>query len=472
MQIKKFKYSIFFIFCITLASYFLKNSNFRIIKNSDVFLIKKFVKTHLFPYRKISQQNNLIGKYESEFKKIKSYLLNLELDVKSVGTDIGIQESNIFLSNNKKLKKFKLTSGFYYGIHELFPGSGYIDFDKDNIFVVSSRGVLAYSRNLSDGGIFKQIDNNIEEFIGLKQFKEDYRYSLKDLFIFKNKIYLSYTEEIHEKCFNTGLIVGDINYKKIIFKRLFSSQDSFNKELTKSKCIPVPISITSKLGEEFQPHQSGGRIISFDSNNILLSLGDYRNRDLAQNEKVTNGKIIKINLNDNSYEIISMGHRNPQGLIFDRENNFILETEHGPQGGDEINLIDIRKINSNKIQNFGWPIASYGEHYGGKDNKLNEEKYKKYPLYKSHVAHGFIEPIKSFVPSIGISEIVKIKDNKYVVGSLKDKSLYFFELTKNRKLFNLKRVEVFERIRDLKYKDNKIYLFMEDTSSIGVIDQE
>ena len=39
------------------------------------------------------------------------------------------------------------------------------------------------------------------------------------------------------------------------------------------------------------------------------------------------------------YEFISIGHRNPQGLNFDKENNFILETEHGPQGGDEINLI-------------------------------------------------------------------------------------------------------------------------------------
>ncbi len=469
------KFSLLFLFFISLALYFSKNYNSGKINNFNLALNQKnkqFVKKYFLPYKLISEQEKLIytqKKELSKINKVKPYLLDLELDVKSVATDIGIKESNIFLSNKKNLKKYKLTSGFYYGIHEVFPGSGYIDFYKDKIFVLSSRGVLAYSENLTNEGIFKQIENNINDFIGLKHFKEDYRYSIKDLFIFKNKIYLSYTEEIEEKCFNTSILVGDIDYKKIIFKRFFSSLDEVKEEFENSKCIPVPTRITGKLGEEFQPHQSGGRIISFDNNNILFSLGDYRYRDLSQNEKSINGKIIKINLNNNSYEIISMGHRNPQGLFFDRKNNFILETEHGPMGGDEINLIEVRKINADKIQNFGWAIASYGEHYGGKV-KRNEDKYKKYPLYKSHSEYGFIEPLKSFVPSIGISEIVKIKENKYVVSSLKDKSLYFFELNKNKELINLERVEVFERIRDLKYKDNKIYLFMEGTSSIGVIE--
>ena len=164
-----------------------------------------------------------------------------------------------------------------------------------------------------------------------------------------------------------------------------------------------------------------------------------------------------------------MGHRNPQGLYYDKDNDFLLETEHGPQGGDEINLIEISNINKDKIPNYGWAIASAGEHYGGKIPR-NKEKYLKYPLYKSHSKHGFIEPLKSFVPSIGISEITKIKNNKYVVSSLKDRSLYFFELNGEKKITNLNRVEVFERVRDLKFKDNKLYLFLEDTPSIGIID--
>ena len=177
-------------------------------------------------------------------------------------------------------------------------------------------------------------------------------------------------------------------------------------------------------------------MISFDNSHILLSLGDYRSRFLAQDKESVNGKIIKINVNNSNYEIVSMGHRNAQGLYFDKENNFILESEHGPEGGDEINLIEVNNINKDEPLNYGWAIVSAGEHYNGK-NEVNEKKYKKYPLYKSHSEYGFIEPLKSFVPSIGISEISKIEQNRYVVGSMREgmvgRSLYFFELNNEKK---------------------------------------
>ena len=66
-------------------------------------------------------------------------------------------------------------------------------------------------------------------------------------------------------------------------------------------------------------------------------------------------------------------------------------------------------------------------------------------------------------------EIVKVEQNKYVVSSLIDQSLYFFELNEKKQIINLDRVEVFERIRDLRFFNNQFYLFMEDTASIGVI---
>ena len=121
------------------------------------------------------------------------------------------------------------------------------------------------------------------------------------------------------------------------------------------------------------------------------------------------------------------------------------------------------------IQNYGWPISSYGEHAGGKTKESNIKRYEKYPFYKSHSKYGFIEPLTSFSPSIGISEIVKIGKNNYVVSSMKDRSLYFFELNEQRKIVNLDRVEVTERVRDLKFNKGKLYLFLEDTASIGVI---
>ena len=98
-----------------------------------------------------------------------------------------------------------------------------------------------------------------------------------------------------------------------------------------------------------------------------------------------------------------------------------------------------------------------------------KKKYKKYPLYKSHSDYGFIEPLKSFQPSIGISEITKISKNTYIVSSLKDRSLYFFGIDEDKKITSMERISLEERIRDLNFKDNKLFLFLEDTASIGII---
>jgi hypothetical protein len=429
------------------ASYFFVGTNNflyvkQLISDDNRLAIKKII----FPYKLISQQHDTINQVD---------YLSLELDKKENSSDIGIKESVIKLSDNVTLKKYKLTSGFYAGIHEVFPGSGYIDFKEDNIIIISSRGVLAFRKKINDDKEnFKQIKNNINEFIGLNQFNKNKWFSLKDLLVSNDKIFVSYTEEINENCWNTSIIYGDMNYENIKFRKLFSPNECVHSK--------------NNIDGEFNAHQSGGKIISFDANHILFSIGDYRSRYLAQDKQSVNGKVIKINIDNNGYETFSMGHRNPQGLYFDKENNFILSTEHGPRGGDEINLIEVNNINNDEIQNYGWAISSAGEHYGGKSKK-NEEIYKKYPLYKSHKDHGFIEPIKSFVPSIGISEITKINNNRYVVSSLRNETLYFFSLTNERKVVDIEKVEIKERIRDLKYYDNKLYLFLENTASIGVI---
>ena len=162
----------------------------------------------------------------------------------------------------------------------------------------------------------------------------------------------------------------------------------------------------------------------------------------------------------------------------------LLETEHGPMGGDEINLIDVKKIYKDKIQNYGWAISSAGEHYGGKNAPYNKKKYVKYPLHKSHTEYGFIEPLIYFAPSIGISQIIGLNEqNKYVVASMKDESLYFFtfdyddeNITSPNKVVNgraenieIKRVHIGERIRDMIYYNDKLYLYLEDTASLAEV---
>ena len=274
-------------------------------------------------------------------------------------------------------------------------------------------------------------------------------------FLYKNQKEWANVETIDQANTSLKKIIknnySDLNFEKLIFEDFF-----------------VPKECISSNNDWFQPHSSGGRMTKF-KDKFLLSIGEYLDRNKAQNPKSIFGKIVVLDPNNkNNYNLISIGHRNVQGLVYDDLNKAIISTEHGPKGGDEINLIEISKINKDKIQNYGWAISSAGEHYGGVIEE-NKAKYEKYPLYKSHSEHGFIEPLKSFNPSIGISEIVKVKQNRYVVSSLKDKSLYFFELNEQKKIINLNRIEVFERVRDLRFYNNQLYLFLEDTASIGII---
>ena len=453
---------IFFVILISayfFANYFSQTKNSSNLKNLFTYDQISFVKRYFFPYQAITDYEEVISQNEKRIaqqqKNLNTTSIQVELFFKETLRDIKTKKTeNILLTNNYKLTKFELTEGIYSGISD-YPGSGFIDSHLDNLLVLSSRGVLGYSKYNEDLLIFKQIKNNIDDFIGLDQFNKGNEFSIKDLTIHNNKILISYTEEIKKDCWNTSIILGEMNYEYIVFKKLFSPRE----------CVHS----LNNIDHSFKAVQSGGRMVSYNRNHILLSIGDYRSRFLSQINDSVNGKIIKININNAGYEIISMGHRNSQGLFYDKEINILLETDHGPQGGDEINLIKFDKLLESKIPNFGWATASYGEHY---DHYVGQERkilYTKYPLYKSHKLHGFVEPIKSFVPSIGISQIVKIGENKYVVASLIDSSLYFFQLNKENKIEELTRVEVFERVRDMIYLEDTLYLFLEDSPSIATL---
>ena len=187
--------------------------------------------------------------------------------------------------------------------------------------------------------------------------------------------------------------------------------------------------------------------------------------------------------------MISMGHRNPQGLFYDNENNIITSTEHGPAGGDEINIIKF----SDKIHNYGWPISSYGDHEQGdidiyKKRGELDKFLKEQPLHKSHSKYSFEEPIKYYRPSIGISEIIKMPKNLnknfkdyYLVASMGwhidegDKTLHYFKLNEDKnKIKKIGKTGIGERIRDLRYsqKNKLIVMVLENTPSIGFISLE
>ncbi len=211
-------------------------------------------------------------------------------------------------------------------------------------------------------------------------------------------------------------------------------------------------------------------------NSIFFTTGEFRNRPLAQKMNNEYGKILNIDLKSKKSEIISLGHRNSQGLYYSLKNNFIISTEHGPKGGDEIN---INHKPFNEIKNFGWPISSYGEHYY---KNYTSEILDQAPLNKSHKKYGFKEPLKYFVPSIGISEVIPMdsEEREFLIGAMgneiaeQDLGLHFIKLDKERKkIIKHNYIPLNERVRDMIISKNKqiIVLFLETSGSIAVINK-
>ncbi len=421
---------------------------------------KNKLKKYLAPYSEIETLRKIKQKYENKIGKLSRQMREATNEIETLAKKMKIplqfeaSEELIDLKNTDYLLKIYNPKELIIatGITNDYPGSAYLDVDLNNIYILSSKGILGYSKNILENIDFEQIRHNLSDYIAFDKNRSlGGDVSFKDIKVFNGKVYLSLTQEIEKDCWNTSLLEGDLDFDYIDFKPLFIP----------NKCVDARFNESN----EFQLIQSGGRITKLDDKHILLSIGDYRSRNLSQDDNSVNGKSIKINLITKDFSIFSKGHRNQQGLFFDDNNNYVITTEHGPKGGDELNIIEME---SNEIPNYGWPISSYGEHYSGKNDYL---KYKKYPLHKNHEKYGFVEPIKYFTPSIGISDILAISPKKeYALASLRDKGLYIINLNSINQIENLQRLEIGERIRDLALYKNKLLLYLEDTASIGIID--
>lgn len=142
----------------------------------------------------------------------------------------------------------------------------------------------------------------------------------------------------------------------------------------------------------------GCRIVQGSDGNLFVSLGEHFSaRNEAQNLGNHLGKLIRITPDgaapsDNPFvgrsdarpEIWSYGHRNEQGLALNPATGDLWEIEHGPRGGDEVNIIG-------KGKNYGWPVIGYGVDYSGAK------------IHDSAVKDGMEQPVKYWVPSIAPS---------------------------------------------------------------------
>lgn len=314
----------------------------------------------------------------------------------------------------------------------------YFEVIGDNIIAISGEGKTIYfekknfennelNQKIIKNNLNKILEQNNSELIGIR-----------DLYFENNKLFISmlikdkngYTFNIYE---------AEKNFKKLTFKLFFKTNEYVSDY---------------SIG-------TGGRIEKFSKDRLLLTIGHLGKKNAPQNKSSLAGKIIAINKLNKNYELISLGHRNPQGLFYHEEKNLVINSEHGPKGGDEIN---INNLISKKIPNYGWDIASYGIEYDGSK-----------PYKTSHAEHGFVEPLKYFTPSVGISQIyVKSKNdlNEIFISSLRAGSIY--KLTVDEKfqgIISLDRIMFSQRIRDLSYDEdlNGFIILFENIPSIGFL---
>lgn len=264
-----------------------------------------------------------------------------------------------------------------------------------------------------------------------------------------NTIYLTYSKKVSNQ--------GATTLAKIKFEnqKLYDFQD---------------ILVTKSLSS--QNIHFGSRITFDDKGHLFFSIGDRGQRENAQNLKTHNGSILRLNLdgtipNDNPFignsqaldEIYSYGHRNPQGIFYDIKNSRLWEIEHGPRGGDEINLVE-------KGVNYGWPVVSLGKEYWNNDDVGIKHK------------EGMSDAKKIYIPSIAPSSLIfydgdiyKSLKEKLLSGALKLRHINILTLDKKVNITKEERIfeNLGERVRNLAISPKGLIYFSTDSGRLYLI---
>ena len=256
-------------------------------------------------------------------------------------------------------------------------------------------------------------------------------------------IYFSYAStEGKDKGGNTAIMRAKLSKNKLIDRGL------------RYKATP-----NSTRGQHF-----GSRIEFDNKGHLFFSIGERGNRDVNPQDITRDGGKIYRLLDDGSIPkdnpfaneagakkaIWSYGHRNPQGLVLHSETGTLWEHEHGPRGGDEINIIQ-------KGKNYGWPVVTYGINYSG--TPITDETSKP----------GMEQPLYQWTPSIAPSGMTFVTSDKYpkwkgslLVGSLAFQYLERLELKNNKVIYREKLMDGIGRVRNVRQApDGFIYVSVE-----------
>lgn len=303
-------------------------------------------------------------------------------------------------------------------------------------------------------GPFFSIPNHKTEF--LKFIKNDFLgkyFGIKDVLVKSSggstsEIYVSSTDfDSDMKCYFISV------FKNTIDNRSYRMNNKDWVKIFETKpCLPKHVK------GDFLGQSAGGRLAKGDNGEIYLSTGDFyfdgvNEKNILQTSENSYGKVLLLPSRNTKQSVIAQGLRNPQGLFFFK--GFLYESEHGPQGGDEVNLLDTKK----RSIDYGWPAATFGVDYGKLEWPLDNKN-------NNHFLRGFTTPLFSWIPSIGVSNLLVIYDtselmrwnNNLIVSSLKDQSLYRLVFDRQDRVILVERINVGIRVRDLVQVGNTIYL--------------
>jgi len=212
----------------------------------------------------------------------------------------------------------------------------------------------------------------------------------------------------------------------------------------------------------------GSRLAFHPDGTLFFTIGERGQGERAQDPADHAGSVLRINPDgsvpeDNPFvgqenaapEIWSIGHRNPQGMVFDPVTNTIWVVEHGARGGDEVNHVEPGK-------NYGWPVISYGVHYSGQKIGIGTE------------AEGYEQPEYYWDPSIAPSGMAVYTgrmfpewQGDFLVGALKFELLSRLERGSDGKVTGEEQLlkGSFGRIRDVNVApDGSIWLLNDEAS--------
>jgi cytochrome c2 len=180
-----------------------------------------------------------------------------------------------------------------------------------------------------------------------------------------------------------------------------TEQDRWDTLFETRPCIPRS---SGPRSPEFHGEESGGKLARLDGSTLLMTVGDHTfdglHSDTMAAQELTwdYGKTLAIDLESGTSTVFTFGHRNPQGLYVTKSGDIWL-TEHGPQGGDELNRLV-------RGSNYGWPLVTYGTEYG-----LDRHTWPPSPTPNDH--RGFEEPMYSWIPSIAVSSVIALEKNRF-----------------------------------------------------------